>query len=217
MIELLDLYCCAGGCSEGYERAARELGLSIRITGIDKDPQPRYKWNFIQTDALQYLAEHGQQYTHIHASPPCQEHSRTRSLHDAAYEDLLEPTRAGLIQSGKPYVMENVLGAKMKNAIILDGPMFGLKVIRKRKFESNILLLEPGKGIKKGTLGGKNRTRRNPSHYFIVGGHQTGTLAEWRGAMGIDWMVREELAEAIPPAYTHWIGLQLFANQKPYG
>lgn len=211
MINLLDAYCCAGGCSEGYARAAAELGLKIRITGIDIDPQPNYKHDFIQGDAIAYIREHGQRFTHIHASPPCQEHSRTRSLHEAEYEDLLIPTREALRACARPYVMENVPGAKMSNAIILNGPMFGLKVIRKRKFESNRLLLEPGKGYKKGSVGAKNCTRKDFNGYYIIGGHQMGTLEEWRDAMGIDWMTREELAEAIPPAYTHWIGLQLFS------
>jgi DNA (cytosine-5)-methyltransferase 1 len=186
------------------------LGKTIEIVGVDKVAQPRYPFKFTQGDALNFIFRHGRDFTHIHASPPCQEHSRTRTLHDAEYEDLLEPTRQMLIQTGRPYIIENVLGAPMKNAIILNGPMFGMQIIRKRKFESNRLLLQPGKGLKKGTIGGKNRTRRNPSFYYIIGGHQTGTLQEWRDAMGIDWMTKDELAEAIPPAYTHWLGLQFF-------
>jgi len=210
-IKLLDLCCKAGGCSEGYVRAAEELGIPIIATGIDIALQPNYPFHFIQADAIEYVMEHGHEYTHIHASFPCQGYSRTKSLHNNEYPDLLAIGRQELQNTGLPYVIENVIGAPMKNCIILDGPMFGLRVIRRRKFESNLLILQPGKGYKHGTIGGKNATRRNLGHYFITSGHQVGTLKEWRDAIGIDWMTREEIAEAIPPAYTHWIGLQFFA------
>ncbi len=204
------MYCSAGGCSEGYARAAEELGHTIEITGVDIKPQPNYPFMFVLGDAITFAKQTAGYFTHYHASPPCQEHSRTKSLHDAIYPDLLSPTRDALRQTGKPFIIENVMGAKMDNAIILDGPMFGLPIIRKRKFESNRLILQPGKGYKKRGKYAKNCTRRDFDGYFIIGGHQMGTLSEWRQAMGIDWMTRDELAEAIPPAYTHWIGLQLF-------
>jgi DNA (cytosine-5)-methyltransferase 1 len=212
-IVMLDMYCKAGGCSEGYVRAAEELGHTIEITGVDIEPQPNYPYMFVQGDAIEHLNKTIGYYTHYHASPPCQEYSRTKSLHTNTFADLLIPTREALNHTGRPYVIENVLGAKMKNAIILDGPMFGLKVIRKRKFESNKLLLQPGIGYKNGSIGGKNSTRATHDGYYTCSGHQMGTLKEWQDAMGINWMkTKNELAEAIPPAYTHWLGLQLFAQ-----
>lgn len=212
MIRLLDSCCKAGGCSVGYKRAADELGLPIEIIGVDKDPQPNYPFTFVQADCLQFLKDHGKEFTHHHASFPCQEYSRTRSLHDNEFPDIIAPGRELLISTGKPYVIENVLGAPMKNYIILDGPMFDLRVIRKRKFESNVLLLTPGKRAKIGSVGGKNCTRKDFNGYYTTSGHQMGTLQEWRDATGLHWMTKAEIAEAIPPAYTHWIGLQLFVN-----
>lgn len=211
-IRLLDSCCKAGGCSVGYKRAAEELGFKIKIVGVDIAPQPNYPFEFVQDDCLKFLARHGRDFTHHHASFPCQEYSRTKSLHNNTHPDLLERGRQLLNLTWRPYVIENVMGAPMKNTIMLDGPMFGLRVLRKRKFESNVLILQPGKGHKKGNLGGKNATRRNLGHYFITSGHQVGTLQEWRNAIGIDWMTKEEIAEAVPPAYTHWIGLQLFQS-----
>lgn len=90
--------------------------------------------------------------------------------------------------------------------------MFGLKVIRKRKFESNHLLLSPGKGYKPKNAIGKIVTRKNFNGYYGVHGHCMGTLSELRAVMGIDWMTKDELVEAIPPAYTHWLGLQIFQS-----
>lgn len=206
------MYCKAGGCSEGYHRAAKELGLEIEIIGVDIEPQPNYPFKFAHADALDYLKFWGKTFTHFHASPPCQEYSRTKSLHTNTFADLLIPTREALNHTGRPYVIENVCGAKMKNAIILDGPMFGLKVIRKRKFESNKLLLQPGIGYKNGSIGGKNSTRATHDGYYTCSGHQMGTLKEWQDATGLHWMTKSEIAEAIPPAYTHWLGLQLFAR-----
>jgi DNA (cytosine-5)-methyltransferase 1 len=148
-IILLDSCCKAGGCSVGYHRAASDLGIEIDIVGIDIEDQPNYPYKFFKGDCLDFIRKHGKDFTHHHASFPCQEYSRTKSLHDNVYPDILEEGREELRNTGRPFVIENVLGAPMKNAIILDGPMFGLRVIRKRKFESNLLLLQPGKGYKK--------------------------------------------------------------------
>ncbi len=148
----------------------------------------------------------------IHASPPCQGYSRTKSLHKNKYETLVDEVREALEMTGKPYVIENVQGAPLNNAIKLDGVMFGLKVIRARLFESNILLMMPGKGIKMGSVGGKNCTRATFNGYYIVSGHHMGTLSELKNAMGVADsrnVTRKELAEAIPPAYTKFIGTQL--------
>lgn len=214
---LLDLYCKAGGCSVGYHRAGFE------VVGVDIEPQPNYPYQFIQMDALEFLKTQDlSRFDVIHASPPCQKFSRVQSLgiaRNGSYKehpDLIEPTRELLLQIGKPYVIENVVGAPLINPIVLCGSMFkGLKVYRHRQFESNMQLYAPehkphndqtpsaGNGISPkgfisvcGTGGVKGMNAKEIVEY-------------WSMAMGIDWMNRKEMAQAIPPAYTEWIGRQL--------
>lgn len=203
---LLDLFCCGGIAGDGYKQAG------FHVIGIDKEAHPNNPHEFYQMDWKEGLQKFGPLADAIHASPPCQENSRTRTLHSTEYENPLPEVRQELLKLGKPYIIENVLGAEMDNAIILDGPMFGLRVIRKRKFESNLLLMMPGKGLKRGSVGAKNCTRKDFNGYYIVGGHQMGTIEEWKGAMGVPLsrnISREELAEAIPPSYTFFLGEQL--------
>ncbi len=219
MIKILDLYCGGGGCSWGYHQALNALEIPHIIQGVDINPQPGYPFYFHQEDSLQFMERMGHTFNFFHASPPCQGYSRTRSLHKGyKYPELIEQTRAALKATGQPYVMENVPGSPLENAICLDGTMFGLRVIRKRLFEIRFAELmglpELPARNKTGTVGGKNFTRKNPGHYFIVGGHQSGTTQEWRDAMGIQWMHKKELAQAIPPAYTEWIGKQIFKSFK---
>jgi DNA (cytosine-5)-methyltransferase 1 len=212
---LLDLFCGAGGASMGYHRAGFE------VTGVDIVPQKRYPFRFIQDNALEYLYKHGWKYDFIHASPPCQTHSQLNKIHkikastSANHVDLIPQTRALLELIGKPYVIENVVGAPLINAACLCGSMFGLKVYRHRLFESPILILTPphvphrdntptaGKGISdKGFVSITSGGIKNMPDGW--------TPAAYKNmAMGIDWMTQEGLAQAIPPAYTEWIGRQL--------
>jgi DNA (cytosine-5)-methyltransferase 1 len=209
---LLDLFCCAGGAGMGYHRAGFE------VVGVDNRPQPRYPFEFHQADALEYLAEHGQEFHAIHASPPCQQHCRMRKLTIAQskaknYPDLIEQTRRCLIASERPYVLENVEGAPLLCPIVLCGSMFGLDVQRHRLFECSFGLLGPSCNHRVWKLA------RPPLHRLqgtsrVVGCYGNGrgkgdTVALWRTAMGIDWMTRPELSQAIPPAYTEYIGKQL--------
>jgi DNA (cytosine-5)-methyltransferase 1 len=206
---LLDLFCCAGGAAMGYHKAGFE------VIGCDIKDQPNYPFKFVKGDWKDVLNEYKDWADCFHASPPCQDYSRTKSLHENEYPALIKEVRDAFKETGKPYIIENVLGAPMENVIILDGIMFGLKVVRRRKFESNILLMMPGKGLKRGSVGAKNCTHKDFDGYYIVGGHQMGTLEEWKQAMGIDWNIaREELAEAIPPAYTFFLGEQLMSAIK---
>jgi len=203
---LLDLFACSGIGGDGYKSAGFD------IISVDIEDQPNNPHNFNRMDWLEGLKKFADIADVIHASPPCQGYSRTKSLHSIKYETLVDVVRAELQRIGKPYVMENVQGAPLMNAIWLDGIMFGLKVVRKRLFESNVLLFMPGKGHKKGSVGAKNCTRKDFNGYYIVGGHQMGTLEEWKMAMGVlpgRNVTREELAESIPPAYTEYIGRQL--------
>jgi DNA (cytosine-5)-methyltransferase 1 len=214
---LLDLYCKAGGCSVGYNDAGFE------VVGVDIEEQPNYPYKFIKMDAIEFLKNQDlSTYNVIHASPPCQKFSRIKSLgiaRNGSYKehpDLIEPTRELLLKTGKPYVIENVVGAPLINPIILCGSMFkGLKVYRHRQFESNLKLYAPEH------IPHKDKTPsagngKSPKGFISVCGtggvkgmNSKEILSYWSMAMGINWMNRKELSQAIPPAYTEWIGRQL--------
>jgi DNA (cytosine-5)-methyltransferase 1 len=225
---LLDAYCGAGGCSVGYHRAGFE------VVGVDIRPQPRYPYEFHQADALAYIAEHGHEYDAIHASPPCQAFTALKSMWNAReHADLLTPTRDLLKSIGLPYVIENVPGAPMSNYITLCGTMFDLgsgdaELRRHRMFEIEPMPLFVPQcrhfWRKKvvGVYGGHGRDRRRirPDTVGVYGsaggssvrdGTQQFSTDERREAMGIDWMTGQELSQAIPPAYTKWIGDRLMA------
>jgi DNA (cytosine-5)-methyltransferase 1 len=211
--KLLDLFCGAGGASAGYHRSG------FRVTGVDVHSQPRYPYRFVRADALEYLAEHGEEYDVIHASPPCQRYT-TASFRNAArslHPDLIPDVRRALEASGKPWVVENVPGSPLRTPCVrLCGLMFSLTVFRHRLFESSCLLLAPphpshrGKRIGEGGFccvighgGGASRRLR------ISSAAGQDRKSNWALAMGIDWMTRDELSQAIPPAYTEYLGRQL--------
>lgn len=213
---LLDLFCGAGGAGMGYSRAGFE------VVGVDQRSMPRYPFEFVQGDALEYLSAHGHEFDAIHASPPCQAYSALRSLHpENEYPDLLAATRRLLIASGRPWVVENVPGAPM-SGVTLCGSMFGLGAVcrdgafhqlrRHRFFESSAFILAPlcqhdGRPVGVYGNGGGSEGR---AYLPGINGY-TGNAKERREAMGIDWMNRGELSQAIPPAYTEFIGRQLMA------
>lgn len=206
---LLDLFCGAGGAAMGYHRAGFE------VVGVDIKPQPHYPFEFHQADAMTYPLEG---VDVIHASPPCQGYSCASVVHRNAgkvYPLLIGEVREKLKKSGLPYVIENVERSPLINAVKLCGTMFNLGVFRHRLFESNIFMLSPGSCFHDEKIG--------EGKYFSVAGgagrwkswgtvHRNiskGTADQWRAAMGIDWMTRNEVKDAIPPAYTEWIGRQL--------
>lgn len=217
--KLLDLFCKAGGCSVGYAKAGFE------VVGVDIAPQPNYPYEFIQADALEVLKdkEFIKQFAAITASPPCQKHSKARSLSLARnggkygdHLDLIPETRRLLIESGKPYIIENVAGAPLINPIKLFGSQFkGLFTQRERWFESNMNLTEPEiDRAKMKTPAAGNGIGEDGSISICGSGGVRGLNAKqivlyWGFALGgIDWMTRAELAEAIPPAYTEFLGKQ---------
>ena len=222
MIKLIDLYCGAGGAAMGYYRAAQELGIEIEITGIDIFDQPAYPFNFIQADALEFFREHYSEYTHVHASPPCQAYSNSTAPAMAKgkqYPDLIDPTRQLLIQSGLPAVIENVSNAPLRGDIVLKGYVFGLKVIRKRKFELIAwFMMQPLLERPIGTVkAGDYISVYGSGHFIDKKGlsepkfKKNSVFETWSYAMGIDWMhTNRELAESIPPAYTNYIGKEFF-------
>lgn len=206
---LLDLFCGAGGASEGYARAGFE------VVGVDIAPQPHYPFEFVQADALDVLAgtASGLRFRNfridaIHASPPCQRFSSMtgRWGREEEHPDLIWPIREMVASTGLPYVIENVVGAPLENPICLCGRSFGLPVRRHRLFELGgfTIPLVPACACDgtpalqvNGHPGGSSK--RDPKARF-------GSTEEWRKGMGIDWMTGAELAEAIPPVYTQFIG-----------
>ena len=207
-MKLLDLYCKAGGASKGYADAGFE------VVGIDIKKQKRYPFEFIEADCLEILQDldYLRTFDVIAASPPCQTHSATKHLRNAQGKstdkvDLIPQTRTALIESGVPYVIENVPGAPLINPIQMCGSYFGLKVRRHRLFESNLELL--GSGCKHKEQGKPVGIYGSMRDEIPGGGHTAKTIDQAREAMGIDWMIWGELVEAIPPRYTYEIGKQL--------
>jgi DNA (cytosine-5)-methyltransferase 1 len=204
----LDLFCGAGGAGMGYHRAGYE------VIGVDNRPQKRYPFPFIQADALEFLAAAKLGgFDLIHASPPCQGYSRMRHLPwlvGRVWPKLIEDTRWLLKQSGKPYVIENVVGAPLIDPLILCGSMFGISVYRHRLFECSDWLLHLQHTPHREVIGRGRllNDRRNASASGMVSVIR-GDVKAARRAMQIDWMTRDEICEAIPPAYTQWIGEQL--------
>jgi DNA (cytosine-5)-methyltransferase 1 len=211
---LLDLFCCAGGAGTGYHRAGFD------VVGVDLKPQPRYPFEFIQADVLALDLDFLRSFDAIHASPPCQRYSdlAKRNQNVETYPDLLAPTREKLLATGLPYVIENVDGAPLISPVVLCGTMFpGLRVLRHRGFESNVLLLAPPHGRhplvytmdkRKNHFGQLNQ---DTAFVQVTGGGNC-SKANAADAMGIDWMTKEELNEAIPPAFTEHLGRQLLAH-----
>lgn len=208
---LVDLFCGAGGVSMGYHRAGFE------VWGVDSVPQPRYPWphRFILGDAYAMMADRKfmSRFVAAHASPPCQRYTiscQTQRAHGKEYPDSIPPTRAALQATGLLWVIENVKGAPLRADYRLCGCQFGLDLRRERWFETSwgsYDLMPPcyhphpvpsvvGHGTPAWV---RNRLGYNP------------TFADAKRSMGIDWMNRDELSQAIPPAYTQFIGGHLMA------
>jgi DNA (cytosine-5)-methyltransferase 1 len=197
---LLDLFCGAGGCSVGYARAGFD------VVGVDIEEQPHYPFLFIRADALEYQGLG--LFDVIHASPPCQHYSVMGRRHSKNYPDLVGHVRRRLVESGRPYVIENVPGAPLLNPILLCGEMFGLGVVRHRLFESSLPLPQPRHLPHRGPVSCNIRGHRAAGAYVGVYGNEY-LADEGRRAMGIDWMPKKYLSQAIPPAYTHFVGRHL--------
>lgn len=221
---LLDLFCGAGGAAMGYARAGFE------VVGVDLNKQKRYPFPFEQADALHYLENAVQIrngfFQAIHASPPCQAYSITKHTHGVQHPDLLVPTRELLKATGLPYVIENVVGADMPGSVICcgsvqcrklyDNDLKKLFLKRHRQFESNIELIGTSCVCRElkamgykigGVYGGGSRDRYHAEN--VRHGGYTPSKAVQEQLMGIDWMTQKELNQAIPPAYTEFIGKQL--------
>jgi DNA (cytosine-5)-methyltransferase 1 len=201
---LLDLFCGAGGAAMGYYRAGFD------VTGVDIRPQPRYPFEFHCGDAMTWPLDG---YDVIHASPPCQDHSPLRSVageHGTGW--MLDATLERLGAQPVPWVVENVGSAHNRADLLLCGEMFGLRTVRHRRFTIDprvvMLLAVLAHGRHRRPTSTKNRIAA------LAEGHNlsiTGNVGVHAGplCMGIDWMTGDELSQAIPPAYTQFIGEQL--------
>ena len=217
---LLDLFCCEGGAGVGYSRAGFD------VVGVDIEPQPNYPLKFVQADALEYVAAHGREFDAIHASPPCQFGTGVQNLGRARnggypeHINLIPQTRAALIKTGKPYSIENVSGARkhLISPVMLCGAYFGLKVYRHRFFECSFSVPHPVHTPHNDSTPSAGNGKSPKGFISVCGtggvrGMKAREIIEyWQMAMGIDWIdTRHKLAEAIPPAYTEYIGRYLMA------
>lgn len=217
---LLDLFSGAGGAARGYQLAG------FHVTGVDINPQPHYAGDeFHQADAIEVLDRllltayddpddwlSTAEFDAIHASPPCQDHSSLRHVHPEAHGTgwLLAATRERLNATGLPWVIENVPGAPMRTDFRLCGCMFDLPRLRRERwfetswhgFDMRPPCHHVGPAV---TVAGHGA---QGSYEFDENGNYP-TQADRRAAMGIDWMNRDELAQAIPPAFTEYVGRQL--------
>jgi DNA (cytosine-5)-methyltransferase 1 len=224
---LLDLFCCAGGAAKGYADAGFE------IIGVDIQPQPHYPFKMFVDNALQCMevllsgqvwnGYHLSDFDIIHASPECKAYTNCNLSPKESYLKLICAMRTRLQVSGKPYIIENVVGAKrdLRASLMLCGSMFGLPMQRHRLFEignTDLFVMPPGPcdhtgetiavyghSVWDSSLPGTPRRdgKRRPDSVSIEIG---------RRAMGISWMTINELSEALPPAYTQWIGTQILSQ-----
>lgn len=208
---LLDLFCGAGGSAMGYRRAG------FTVTGVDLDPQPDYPFaSLIQADALEVLRSPWflAQFDAIHASPPCQAYTAiqkgTNAAVGRAHPMLTEPVRELLLQSGLPYVLENPAA---RPDVVLCGEMFGLGVLRHRKFELGGWTMEQPAHIKhRGRVRGWRHGEFFDGPYISAYGNGggKGSVPEMQAAMCLPWIsTRHGLVEALPPDYTTAIGQEL--------
>ena len=210
-MRLLDLYCGAGGAAVGYDRAG-----FTNIVGVDIKRQKRYPYTFEQADALEFLTRYGHEFDGIHASPPCQTFvplSKHRPQ-PKEHKDWLTPTEIALQEIGMPHVIENVMTSPLAATVVMCGSHFGLKVQRHRKFKATFMIpplvcdhnFPTPDGHPIGVYGQSFTKSNADGKKKWIGGRKAESIAEARKAMAIDWMTHHEICEAIPPAYTEYIG-----------
>jgi DNA (cytosine-5)-methyltransferase 1 len=196
----------------GYHRSGWD------VTGVDRRKPSSYPaGEFIEADALDVLSDSRfmARFDAVHISPPCQDYIAITAGTNArlTYPRLLEPARSLLQEIGLPYVIECGDGKHLRRDLQLCGEMFGLRVIRHRTFEvGGWTPAQPAHVKHRGRVKGWRHGVKYDGYYYAVygDGGGKGTVAEWQEAMGIDWTAdRFELREAIPPAYTEFIGAQM--------
>lgn len=207
----LDLFCCAGGASDGLTRAGYD------VEGIDCDAQLEYPYDFERADVLYLEPESLHGFDLVWASPPCQAFTayKRRPGHVAEALNLIPETRALLRRAGVPYVIENVVGAPLENPVTLCGSMFGLDVKRHRIFECSFPVAAPPcrHNVWEGNRfpGATNRAA-NSRKTVEIGVYRI-PLPLQRLAMGVKRDVSlGKLSQMVPPAFAEWLGLQARAH-----
>lgn len=231
-MNLIDTYCCQGGASRGYADAG------WNVIGVDIDPQPRYPFPFLQMDALEALrrlvAGEWLEFTRpdgkplfvtlndldaAHASPPCQAKTKAQKIQKNAHPRLIAPTRELLLQTGLPYVIENVVPEDeaddpdpLAEPSMLCGEMFEIETYRHRLFETNWELVVPShpQHLARNTKMGRPPT---PGEYMHIVGNFSG-VDRARRIMDMPWANRDGLREAIPPVYAEYVGRQMLAAAR---
>lgn len=197
----LDLYCGAGGAAVGYARAG------FYVIGVDVDDQPNFPFTFYKANAFHILIPEFVSF--VHASPVCKGFLKFNTPNENRnYPDEIPDMRRKLEKSGKSFMIENVLGSPLRNPTLLCGTMFGLNTARHRLFESNLFLLSPPHNrCPAHGRHGRHGYCEDGKYIFVTGGAAANPRA--KEAMGIDWMNGKELSQAIPPAYTEFLGQQI--------
>ncbi len=191
----------------GYHRAGFD------VVGVDINLQPRFPFTFVQADAMTYPLDG---FDVIHASPPCQDYSKNMGHLADGYPRLIEPTRTRLTDYGRPWAIENVDGAPLPVQDTLDGAhgtelcgsMFGLRVYRHRLFETSFSIAPP-RGCDHTLMPMNPHNAKARRQWCVILGPDAPIERTWREEMGVGWMDGDEGREAIPPAYTEYIGRQL--------
>lgn len=204
----LDLFCCQGGASAGYERAG------FAVLGVDVDDQPRYPFAFVQADAVEFLTRYGHLFDSISASPPCQAFTLAQRIQGNEHPDFITQTRALLVALGRPWVIENVPGAPLADPVVLCGAMFGLHTYRHRLFETGggFAFTAPEHPEHVHPTVKMGRALKPGDWYHAVGNFQNPAYV--RADLGMPWATRDGLRECIPPAYTEYVGRQFLAQTR---
>lgn len=213
-LTVLDLCCCSGGASMGYWLAGFE------VLGVDIEPRPNYPFPFVRADAVSYVRKHGHRFDLLHGSWPCQHRAAitkgtNRHLQDT-YPDLLPEGREAMLAAGRPYVIETT---GCRPDVVLCGTQFGLPILRHRKFEVHGWFPMALPHVKhRGRVRGHRHGVKYEGDYVAIYGKGGGkaSVPEAQAALGIYWTdVHEELTEAIPPAYTQFLGEQAALQITP--
>lgn len=211
---LLDLFCGGGGAAVGYARAGFD------VVGVDVEPQPEYPFAFIQGDALDFvddlLQSTVQPYVAVHASPPCQGYTPMTNRRPSHEPLLIPDVRRLLRETDLPYVIENVVGAPLETPARLCGRAFGLPSHRHRLFETPVALWSTPCGLVVdedipvyGPPDGRRLWTRTDGTELRA----WASVEDGQRALGIDWISDwRTLREAIPPAYTEFIGSQILEH-----
>lgn len=212
---ILDLFCGEGGAALGYHAAGFE------VVGVDINPMPKFPFEFIRGDAIEYLREHGHEFDAVHASPPCLKHSTITPLWAKEnHLDLIPDTRTLLEKLSVPWVMENVVGSGLRRDLVLCGTMFGLKSYRHRIFETPLSMVAPIHDTHTQPVWFPY-DKREPTYgqpyqegwMIPVYGHNAPAAYQFL-AMGVKrgQMSRAALCQSIPPAFAEYIGKQIMTE-----